>query len=394
MPETMDRPAVDMRNRFKITTYLAKAQVDDRGDWWLVGVASGPRLDLQGERVSDRCIASMVAQIQSGQVPLRKSHWGDWDEEMGFLRDGTIDPSGELEIRVWLDKEMPYCQTLKRRLDGDPAKGIAPRKLGLSIGGRLLEGGWFVEPGPDGNTTRVIDAIELEHVAVTSCPAYPGATIDGMEVKSRQFARNWLADISKAVDWRRAANPEGNPVTPDADEGTEAGGTDMSILNKADPPPPPPPPAQDPPPSEDKPDEEQWKGGRWCGVKEVTETDHVWVKSMQEQNPPPSEDVQPTAPEQGAKDMTDEQADKILKALAETNQKIDALGKANEALKANNDALKGERKGIHADGTGAPPATIGNYIEALSQTDAYKAASPGARQGMLAEAMQKAGTSR
>ena len=168
----------------------------------------------------------------------------------------------------------------------------------------------------------------------------------------------------------------------------------MSILNKADPPPPPSPPAQDPPPAEEKPDEEQWKGGRWCGVKDVTETDNVWVKSTQEQNPPPSEDVQPPAPEQGAKDMTDEQADKILKALDETNKKIEALAKVNETIKAENEALKGERKGIHANGTGAPPATIGNYVEALKASDAYQAASPGARQGMLAAAMQKAGTSR
>jgi hypothetical protein len=386
MPETMERAPVDMANRFKVVTYLSKAVVDDKGEWWLVGIASGPRLDRQNERCSPRALEMMRQAIVSGQIPLRKSHMGDWDEEMGFLREGTIDPAGDLEIRVWLDKEMDYCQTLKRRIDGDPAKGVAPRKLGLSMGGRVTE--WFLEPGPGGSQVRVLDAVELDHVCVTSCPAYPGAMIDGLEVKQKQYARRWVSDIAKAVNWNRAANPEGNHATPEA-EGTEPGETEMSILNKADPPT---PPEQDPPSSEDKPVDEQWKDGRWCGVKQVTGDDNVWVKNTQ--NPPPSADVQPPAPEQGAKDMTDEQAAKILEALDATNKKLDALAKTNEDLVAANDALKGERRGIHADGTGAPPATIGNYIEALKSTEAYQAASPGVRRGMLDAAMQKAGTSR
>jgi len=396
MPDLLERPAVDMKNRFNIHTYLKAVEVDERGDWWLVGVASGPRWDLQGERMSDRFIASMKEQIFSGQIPLRRSHQDDWDGEMGYLRAGMIDPVGELEIRVWIDKEMPYCQTLKRKLEGDPAKGIQPRKLGLSVGGKIDKA--YTETRPDGSPGRVLDAGVLDHVTVTSCPAYPAAMISGMEVKSRQFARDWVADMAKAVDWRRAADPTETPAPPAADERNNAGGEPVSILNKEQAPPPPPPASETPP--EGTQDEEAYKGGRWCAVKEVTEADSVWVKSTAGQQAPPP----PPPPAEGEKSMDDkaakaldEKLDLVLGKVGEIAKANEDLAKKNEALTAENDALKGDRKGIHGDGGGPgtpPPPATADWVAQLKASKEYIEASPGSRQGMLAAAMKKAGVSR
>ena len=390
-------------SRFRIVTYLSKAVVDDRGDWWLVGIASGPRLDLQNERCSPRALEMMRQAIVSGQIPLRKSHWGDWDEEMGFLREGSIDPAGDLEIRVWLDKDMDYCKTLKRRLDGEPAKGVAPRKLGLSMGGRVTE--WFLEPGPTSSQfVRVLDAIELDHVCVTSAPAYPGALIDGLEVKQRQFARRWMSDIAKAVNWYRTADPapaSGSTASTEPEMEVGTGGREVSILSKAEQnpppsqdvqPPPPPQPEPDETPAEEKAEEDLWKGGRWCGVKAVTETDEVWVKNVQEQQAPSP----PPPPAEGEKSMADDQATKALSDKLDTIlAKVEEMTKTNETLRAENDALKGERRGLHSDGGGGGnPPPVRNWVEEFKKSDAYVAASPGARQGMLAEALKKAGLAR
>src|SRR5690606_12086998 len=112
-------------DRFKIHVPVVKAYEDERGDWWIEGTASGPKKDLQEERMSRACIDSMQQQINSTQLPLRVSHWADWDGDIGFLREATVDPvSYEMRVKVWLDRSDPHAQKLWRRLQGDPRKGI------------------------------------------------------------------------------------------------------------------------------------------------------------------------------------------------------------------------------------------------------------------------------
>lgn len=201
MPKVMTK--TDAPDRFKIHVPVLKAYEDEAGEWWIEGAASGPKKDLQQERMSRACIDSMTQQINSGQLPLRVSHWDDWDGDLGFLRAATVDPvSYEMKIKAWLDKSDQAAQKLWRRLHGDPSKGIQPQKLGLSIGGRLVDGHSETEGG---DYVYVLDDISLDHVAVTSSPAYPDAWI----------ARSWLKSIRKAwapARWR------GQLVTADPEE--------------------------------------------------------------------------------------------------------------------------------------------------------------------------------
>jgi hypothetical protein len=190
-------------DRFKIHLSVVKAYEDAAGDWWIEGVASGPKKDLQEERMTTGCIESMQRQITSGQLPLRASHWDDWEGDLGFLRDAQISGGHELAVKAWLDKADPAAQKLWRRLQGDPAKGIRPQKLGLSIGGRLIAGHSETE---NGDFVYVLEDVELDHVAVTTSPAYPDAWIAGTTTKAQGGApRPWLRAIRKAwtpARWR------------------------------------------------------------------------------------------------------------------------------------------------------------------------------------------------
>lgn len=184
--------------RFNMLLYVAKAEMRD-GDWWLDAVATGSAVDWYGDSMSPACVQSMVRQFNEGKLPLRTSHYTDWESDMGWIRKGSIDPSGEATISVLLDSEHPDTKKLIRSLTGMPEKGIAPRKLGVSIGGFCTQDdvSWQTI---DGKNVRVLNDIVLDHVAVTSSPAYPNAWVEGLETKSSETRYPWAKGIRKALD--------------------------------------------------------------------------------------------------------------------------------------------------------------------------------------------------
>ncbi|MFB3910435.1 MAG: hypothetical protein ACE15D_18755 [Candidatus Eisenbacteria bacterium] len=212
--------------KFKINLFVSKAYEDEKGDWYVEGIASGTRLDLQGDRMTPECIADMASQINSGQIPFCTTHWdSDWNEEIGYLVEGSVDPADQLFVRVWLDKTMPNTVTLWRKLHGVPESGIPARKLGMSIGG-------FVKTGHseqrDGEWQYVIEKLQLVHTVPTSMPAYPDAAIQNFFSKNRAFAQDWMGAIFKAVSPRQSA-PGG---TVDHAQGRSKGGYPMTEEEK------------------------------------------------------------------------------------------------------------------------------------------------------------------
>lgn len=203
---------------FKALAYVSRAYEDAKGDWWLEGIASGPALDSYGDRMSPECVDDMAAQINSGQIRLLQGHYNDWEGVIGWLKSGEVNLQGLLVVQCWLDKEDAAVQKLWRQLQGDERRGIAPAKLGLSIGGWLIDGRGEVL---DGDYVFTITKLQLDHTAVTSRPANPDAWITGLEVKHKEFARQWVRDIAKAAkDSMRGAvlRNGGDPVDEDEDK--------------------------------------------------------------------------------------------------------------------------------------------------------------------------------
>ncbi len=208
--------------RFRINLFVSKAYEDEQGDWYVDGVASGTRKDRQGDRMTAECIADMASQINSGTIPYCKTHWdSDWDSEIGYLRSGSVDPMDQLRVTVWLDKRDCEAQKLWRKLRGDPNSGIEPRKLGMSIGGRLVRGSWKSE---NGESVYVIEKVQLVHVVPTSMPAYPDALISSFFAKDARHAQDWLGAIYKACPKQPA---------PSGTVGHAEGGTGGPMKQKA-----------------------------------------------------------------------------------------------------------------------------------------------------------------
>ena len=367
---------------FKILLYVSKAYEDAAGEWWMDGIASGTKIDLQDDMMSEQATKAMQDQINSGQIPLLRSHWDDWDGVMGFLKQGRVIPGGELGVRVWLDKEMEYCKTLFRRLTGDPDKGIAPSKLGLSIGGVVPKGATSTKV-IDGRSVRVVDEIRLDHVAVTSRPAYPDAWIEDVEVKD-EFARPWMRDVTKSLRKERAARPaprddkkpEGDHVMADQPVSQPEAETDLTKAGNPPPPPPahnPPPP---PPPQQAQQQPAEWEKGLWKTPADMQEGDRVWCCGPDAQK---SEDQE-----------TDMETKTDLKPLyeliASQSKQISELTKAVQGIMS-----APVRKGLgplapKTEPTEEPETNPGDWMHELRESVAYKSASHNQQLAMLAKA--------
>ena len=224
----MPAPATAQSQRFNLLLYITKAEQRD-GKWWVTGIATGSQEDWYGDVMAPACVASMVRQFNAGTLPLRSNHAGDWETDMGTIREGAVQPGGDASIGVLLDDLDPRSQKLIRSLTKDP-----PAKLGFSIGG-MADYDSITWETRDGKNVRVIHDITLDHVAVTSQPAYPNAWASGVTQKSQHAFPWWTGgelSIRKALDALQA-EPPAPPVDAAVTPAVNEGGTAVEDVTKA-----------------------------------------------------------------------------------------------------------------------------------------------------------------
>lgn len=192
-------PDIDVDKDFEAYLPITKAYVDERtGQRHIIGVASGVLEDRDGERVSKNGVRGMVSDVRAGGVKLTSSHQQDWWSEIGDVVKGEHDPeTGEFIV----DSVLPPEGT-------DPMADKAWRtankeKVGFSVGGKLLKS--FYEKTNLGKKRKVLDAIQLRHIALTKSPAYPGSfaeavakTWDGEPPADDAFTLEVEEDVEKA----------------------------------------------------------------------------------------------------------------------------------------------------------------------------------------------------
>ena len=172
--ETMTAPRTE---RFKMLLHVTRA-VEENGKTYVEGIATGSQEDWYGDVMAPECVASMVRQFNAGTLPLRSSHQADWEGDLGVIESGAVQYGGDASIRALLDMEDARAQKLVRSLTRE-----RPAKLGLSIGG-MADYDSITWDTRDDKVVRVIHDITLDHVAVTSQPAYPNAWMSGVAQKS------------------------------------------------------------------------------------------------------------------------------------------------------------------------------------------------------------------
>ncbi len=172
--------------RFKFAIPIVKTSVkitkdkdgNDVEQRFVEGIASGTDLDKHGDRMAPSAIESMAKSLKQHIINLNNEHDTSWSSEIGDITSLTVTEEDNLEIKAKLN-EMSKSNDLWYALTKQN------KKLGLSIGGFVKDYEMVKEgEGDDAKWIRVYKKIDLDHIAVTSSPAYPKA---------------WVSNIAKSI---------------------------------------------------------------------------------------------------------------------------------------------------------------------------------------------------
>ena len=173
--------------RFKFTIPIVKTSTkivkDEKGneveERYVEGVASGTELDKHGDRMAPSAIESMAKSLKQHVIALNAEHDTSWLGELGDIDKLEVAENNDLGIKAKLN-EMSSAKDLWYALREQN------KKLGLSIGGYVKDYEMVKEgEGDDAKWVRLYKKIDLDHIAVTSRPAYPKA---------------WVSVISKSIE--------------------------------------------------------------------------------------------------------------------------------------------------------------------------------------------------
>lgn len=156
---------------FKYTLPVEKAETRDDG-LYLVGLASGPEIDGDGDRVTPEAIWDFAKQINDlGGIPLNErvpyvdAHAKDGVlRELGWVTKAWVTDSGHLGVEVRLDEESPAALYLHKQV-------MRGKKFGMSVAGKVLD--WAYEHAPEiGKTVRTFKKVVLSEISNTSRPSW------------------------------------------------------------------------------------------------------------------------------------------------------------------------------------------------------------------------------
>jgi hypothetical protein len=210
---------VDVDQDFEFVCDVTKSLVLPDGRRMVRGVASGIGEDQDGERVSANAIAKMAAtSLAGGAVKITSSHDQDWLTEFGDVVKVEHDRANdELLIECLLppEGEDPIADKAWSRLRSG-------EKLGFSIGGKLRKTYYeLVERAGRVVKRKVLDEIDLRHVALTKKPSYRGTFAEAV---AKTFTGDAPADDEFVDADDDVAKAAPTPPDDDAPQGAPAPG--------------------------------------------------------------------------------------------------------------------------------------------------------------------------
>jgi hypothetical protein len=149
---------------------------------YLCGISTGPKTDLEKERLTENAVNMIIKQAESEDILLYPDlHGIKASEDIGILTNAKILPDGDWYTEYRLYDE--YDEVDQRSIEvadkiWKQSKGLPPykhpKKKGFSIEGVIPDDGIIsAEKDEFGNIgKRVIDKLELDGVVIVPRPAY------------------------------------------------------------------------------------------------------------------------------------------------------------------------------------------------------------------------------
>lgn len=162
----MTKENFEVEAPYKFTFPVEKAE--SRGDGkYLVGLASGPEVDSQNERVHPSLIKKWADQINAGAIQVAYRDWHQKDsslEDLGFVTKAWVDDEDHLGIEVKLDEDHPTAMYIHK-------KAQAGKKYGMSVFGKVISYSDEFEAAL-GRKVRTFYDATLDEVSNTTRPVW------------------------------------------------------------------------------------------------------------------------------------------------------------------------------------------------------------------------------
>lgn len=164
------------------TNTVEKADTTGKKRMYIEGIASGPKIDMHEERMTEKAIGSFMTQANSGNVLLYPDNHGiRASQDIGILTKAEISPDGQWRTSFRLYDEddgvdqasVETAKKIWKQLNGLPPYR-KPLKKGFSIEGYIPPNGILSSENDGmGNVRkRVIDDVMLDGVILCPRPAY------------------------------------------------------------------------------------------------------------------------------------------------------------------------------------------------------------------------------
>lgn len=195
----MTREIFEVDAPYKFTFPVEKAESRTDG-LYLVGMATGPEVDSQNERVHPTLIQKWADQINRGEVEVVYRDWHQKETSMadlGVLTKAWVDDTNHLGVEVKLDEDHPFAVYIHKSVK----KG---KQYGMSVFGKVHSYADEYEPTLKRNVRTFYDAT-LEEVSNTTRPIY---TPSFGTVLSKAVSEAATGDIRLSEEARTAESTE------------------------------------------------------------------------------------------------------------------------------------------------------------------------------------------
>lgn len=231
----MTREIFEVEAPYKFTFPVQKA--DERADGiYLIGMATGPEIDSQNERVHPSLIHKWANQINRGEIEVVYRDWHQKDtslSDLGIVTKAWVDETDHLGIEVKLDEDHPTAVYIHKSVK----KG---KQYGMSVFGKVISYADEYLQDVKRNVRTFYDAT-LEEVSNTTKPVYTPSfgTVLSKAVSEAAVGDNRLGDEVKTTpqDSSEEVNTStttdsGAATAPDTGEAPETA-ADNTTVEKA-----------------------------------------------------------------------------------------------------------------------------------------------------------------
>lgn len=204
--------------KFKIQINFTKAYEAEDGVAYIEGIASGPEVDLTGERMALSALQSMVDSFKKGIIEFRDAHKQEWNDDLGELVELSLTEDKHLFYKSKIDLNLSASRDLFYRITKKN------KQYGVSIGGRIIQAGkeFVAEQGRDIVTYF---EVAMDELSITRQAAYQHSFAN---VVTKSLPRNeepMKPSVQKQVDTttiNESAAPDTNLTDTESAASTDA----------------------------------------------------------------------------------------------------------------------------------------------------------------------------